>query len=55
MTIRTIIEYGSLEAEQRALWEPFYQRTLNILGTSGIIIPMGDPNPRRSPYWTWLR
>ena len=30
--------------EQRMIWGPLYEAVLNVLGTTGVIIPMGDPN-----------
>ncbi len=36
--------FGNPTAEQKLLWAPLYESILNILGSTGLIIPMGDTN-----------
>ena len=36
--------FGNPTAEQKLLWAPLYEAVLDILGTTGVIIPMGDTN-----------
>ena len=36
--------FGNQAAEQKVLWAPLYEAILTILGSTGVIIPMGDTN-----------
>ena len=36
--------FGNPAAEQKLLWAPLYEAVLDILGSTGVIIPMGDTN-----------
>lgn len=36
--------FGNPPAENKLLWASYYEAVLGILGTTGIIIPMGDTN-----------
>lgn len=40
--------FGTTEAERQALWAPYYEAVLDILGATGIIIPIGDTNHENS-------
>ncbi len=41
-------KFGTDAHEQQALWAPLYERVLNILGSTGLIIPLGDTNHENS-------
>ena len=38
------VQSGSLLKLYQALWAPYYQAVLNVLGSTGIILPIGDPH-----------
>ena len=40
--------FGSLLVEKQVLWAPAYEFTLQLLGSTGIILPFGDPNHEAS-------
>lgn len=41
-------KFGVTAQEQKVLWAPLYERVLNILGSTGLIIPLGDTNHENS-------
>ena len=44
MTSVTRGRFGGRTAEQRLLWCPIYEGIFNIVGPTGVILPMGDTN-----------
>ena len=38
------VQSGGLLKLYQALWAPYYQAVLNILGPTGIVLPLGDPH-----------
>ena len=38
------VQSGSLLKLYQSLWAPYYQSVLNILGSTGVILPLGDPH-----------
>lgn len=40
--------FGRATVEQKVLWAPIYEEVLTILGSTGVIIPMGDTNHENS-------
>lgn len=43
MRIQPALQSGSPLALYQALWTPLYESVLNILGSTGTILPIGDP------------
>lgn len=40
--------FGNPTAEQKLLWAPLYEARLTLLGSTGVIVPMGDTNYENS-------
>ena len=40
--------FGHSTLEQKFLWAPLYERVLNLIGSTGVIIPIGDTNHEAS-------
>ncbi len=38
------VQSGGLLKLYQALWAPYYQAVLNILGSTGVVLPLGDPH-----------
>ena len=38
------VQSGGLLKLYQALWAPYYQAVLNVLGSTGVILPIGDPH-----------
>ena len=36
--------FGAISSEQKTLWAPLYESVLTIIGSTGVIIPLGDTN-----------
>ena len=42
--VEPAVRSGGLLKLYQALWAPYYQSVLNILGPTGIVLPLGDPH-----------
>ena len=42
--VEPAVQSGGLLKLYQALWAPYYQAALNILGPTGIVLPLGDPH-----------
>ena len=43
--VEPAVQSGGLLKLYQALWAPYYQAVLSVLGSTGVVLPLGDPHP----------
>ncbi|MCH8848227.1 MAG: hypothetical protein IIC32_04545, partial [Chloroflexi bacterium] len=42
--VEPAVQSGGLLKLYQALWAPYYQAVLSVLGSTGVVLPLGDPH-----------